>query len=83
VFVGLAGEMDGVQLARALRDAHCTNCRFLTASPERALAGRDTAVGCIGKPHPTALVVRVVQALGAAATGEERPTRPGSVHWFA
>ena len=83
VSIGLVGEMDGVQLARALREAYGTKCLFLTALPERALAGRDAAVGFIEKPYPTALVVRVVRALDASARGEERPTRPGSVHWLA
>ena len=78
----VVGDMDGVELARALRDAYGTTCIYATVSPEQARAGRDAAVGFIEKPCDPGVVVRVVQALAASGKGQELASPPVGLAWF-
>ena len=83
VDVNLAGDADGVALARTLYERHGTTIIFLTAEPERARAGRDIALGVITKPYNPHTPVRAVEVAADARAGRLLTRVPKDLELFA
>jgi two-component system, response regulator PdtaR len=82
VDVNLAGDAEGVEVARALRDRHGTVCIFVTGQPELARSARDAALGVIAKPFDPLAVVRVVETLVARRSGAPPESVPRPLELF-
>ena len=50
VDINIAGQADGVSVARALTDQHDTTCIFVTAEAERARASSNVAIVWFANP---------------------------------
>lgn len=61
VDINIAGDDDGVDVARLLNSEYGTTCIFLTAQPERARAAKDVAVGVVTKPYDPHSLLRAVE----------------------
>jgi DNA-binding response OmpR family regulator len=71
VDVNLAGDAEGLELARTLHDRHGTTIIFLTAQPDRARQARDIALGVIAKPYDPQTPVRAVEVAAEARAGRQ------------
>ena len=61
VDVNLAGDAEGLDLARSLHVEHGTTIIFLTAQPKRTQAARDIALGVIAKPYDPQAPVKAAE----------------------
>ena len=70
VDINLAGDAEGIGLARALHQRHGTTIVFLTAQPERARQARDVAFGVVGKPYDLDAIPCAIEAAARHRRGE-------------
>jgi CheY-like chemotaxis protein len=83
VDINIAGDCDGVDVARLLTTEFGTTCVFLTAQLDRARAARDAAVGVVTKPYDPHLLLQTVEVAANLRTGL-LPTRvPRHLELFA
>lgn len=82
VDINIAGDRDGVALARVLTEELGTSCVFLTAQADRARAASDTALGLIDKPYDPREVVRAVDVVEAIRSGDALPAIPKRLELF-
>jgi two-component system, response regulator PdtaR len=82
VDVNIAGNVDGVAVARALAERHGTSCIFLTARPDLARNARDAAIGVIGKPYDPPALLGAAKVAAAIRKGEPPPSLPGRLELF-
>ena len=83
VDVNLAGDAEGLEVARALRNQHGTTIIFLTAEPERAREARDIALGVIAKPYDPQTPLRAVEVAVDARAGRLIGRAPPGLELFA
>jgi DNA-binding response OmpR family regulator len=69
VDVNLAGDGDGLSLARLLAERLGTTIVFLTARPDEARKARETALGVVSKPYGPRTVLRAVEIAAATRMG--------------
>ncbi len=82
VDINIAGDRDGITLARVLTEELGTSCIFLTAQADRARAASDTALGLIDKPYDPREVVRAVDVVRSMRSGGSLPTIPKRLELF-
>jgi DNA-binding response OmpR family regulator len=82
VDINIAGDRDGIEVARALTRELGTSCIFLTAQADRARAARDTALGLIDKPYDPYEVVRAVDVVHSIRSGATLPAIPRRLELF-
>ena len=82
VDINLAGNDEGIGLARTLRERHGTTILFLTAQPERARQARDAALGVVTKPYDVAAIPRVIEAVARHRRGEPLGSVPRFLELF-
>jgi DNA-binding response OmpR family regulator len=69
VDIDLRSEIDGIAVARLLRDRHGTTSLFLTGQLEAARSAGDAAAGLILKPYDLGTVVCAIEAVGQIRMG--------------
>jgi two-component system, response regulator PdtaR len=69
VDIDLRSEIDGIEVARLLRDRHGTTSLFLTGQLEAARSAGDAATGIILKPYDLGAVVRAIDAVARIRLG--------------
>ena len=69
VDINIAGDRDGVDVARLLTSEYGTTCIFLTAQLERARAANDAAVGVVTKPYDPHLLLQAVEVAANIRAG--------------
>ena len=82
VDINIAGDRDGVTLARVLTEELGTSCIFLTAQADRARAASDTALGVIDKPYDPREVVQAVEVAHSIRSGAALPAIPERLELF-
>ena len=82
VDVNLAGDAEGLDLARSLHVQHGTTIIFLTGQPERTYAARDIALGVITKPYDPQAPVRAAEAAAEVRAGRLIAHAPLGVELF-
>jgi two-component system, response regulator PdtaR len=82
VDVNLAGDAEGLEVARALHDQHGTTIIFLTAQPERAREARDIALGVIAKPYDPQMPLRAVEVATNVRAGRLIGRAPPGLELF-
>ena len=82
VDINIAGDRDGVTLARVLTEELGTSCIFLTAQSDRARAASDTALGLIDKPYDPREVVHAVDVVHSIRSGGALPPIPKRLELF-
>ncbi len=82
VDINIAGDGDGIEVARALTRELGTSCIFLTAQGDRARGARDTALGLIDKPYDPHEVLRAVDVVHSIRSGATLPAIPKRLELF-
>jgi two-component system, response regulator PdtaR len=82
VDVSLAGDQDGIAVARALVDRHGVSCIFLTAQPDQARTAKDAALGVVTKPYDPRQLLQTVDYVAAIRGGQLLPTVPRHLELF-
>lgn len=83
VDISIAGDRDGVSVARTLAEEHGTSCIFLTAQADRAREAKDAALGVVTKPYDPRDLVRAVDVVAAIRAGQIPSTVPRRLEMFA
>ena len=83
VDINIAGDRDGVDVARLLTSEYGTTCIFLTAQLDRARAAKDVAVGVVTKPYDPHLLLQAVDVTAAIRTGLIPTMVPQHLELFA
>ena len=83
VDISIAGDRDGVAVARTLTEEHGTSCIFLTAQADRAREAKDAALGVISKPYDPRDLLRTVDVVAAIRAGQLPSTVPRHLELFA
>lgn len=78
VDINLAGDQEGVRLARRLHNRFGVRCLFVTGEAGPARANSDVAVGLLQKPYDPADLVTCVRLL----EGEEKSFAPPNLELF-
>lgn len=78
VDINLAGDQEGVRLARKLHEQFGVRCLFVTGEAGPARANSDVAVGLLQKPYDPADLVCSLELLD----GEGRSYRPSNLELF-
>ena len=82
VDIDLRSEIDGIAVARLLRDRHGTTSLFLTGQLEAARSASDAAAGLIPKPYDLGTVVRAIDAVARIRMGQLPATMPPQLEVF-
>ena len=82
VDIDLRSEIDGIAVARQLRDRHGTTSLFLTGQHEAARSASDAAAGLIPKPYDPGTVVRAIDAVAQIRMGQLPETMPPQLEVF-
>ena len=83
VDINIAGDRNGVEVARLLTSVYDTTCIFLTAQPDRARAAKDVAVGVITKPYDPHSLLQAVEVAANIRTGLRPTMVPRHLELFA
>ena len=83
VDINIAGDRDGVEVARALTLDHGTTCIFVTARPDRARGARDVAIGVVTKPYDPCDLLLAVDVAAAIRAGQIAPEASRHLELFA
>ena len=82
VDIDLRSAIDGIAVARLLRDRHGTTSLFLTGQLEAARSASDAAAGLIPKPYDLSTVVCAIDALAQIRLGQSPETMPPQLEVF-
>ena len=82
VDIDLRSAIDGIAVARLLRDRHGTTSLFLTGQLEAARSASDAAAGLIPKPYDLGAVVRAIDAVARIRLGQLPETMPAQLEVF-
>ena len=82
VDIDLRSAIDGIEVARLLRDRHATTSLFLTGQLEAARSASDAAAGLIPKPYDLGTVVCAINAVAQIRLGQSPETMPPQLEVF-
>ena len=82
VDIDLRSAIDGIAVARLLRDRHGTTSLFLTGQLEAARSASDAAAGLILKPYNLGAVVCAIDAVAQIRLGQSPETMPPQLEVF-
>jgi two-component system, response regulator PdtaR len=82
VDISIAGDQDGIAVARMLTEEHGVSCIFLTAQPDRARMAKDAALGVVTKPYDPRQLLQMVDFTAAIRGGQLLPTVPRQLELF-
>jgi DNA-binding response OmpR family regulator len=76
VDINLAGDEEGVALARRLRDQHGVSSLFVSGQVAAARSNQDAALGLLSKPYDPATLAAAVPIAGELMAGRRPPPPP-------
>jgi two-component system, response regulator PdtaR len=82
VDIDLRSEIDGIEVARLLRDRHGTTSLFLTGQLEAARSAGDIAADIILKPYDLGTVVCAIDAVARIRLGSPAMRPPPQLEGF-
>ena len=82
VDINIAGNRDGIALARILTEQHRISCIFLTVQAAQARQAKDAALGLVAKPYDPRELLDTVEAVAAIRSGRIPPRSPLPLELF-
>jgi DNA-binding response OmpR family regulator len=82
VDINIAGDRDGIAVARALTEEHGISCIFLTAQPSLARAANCAALGVVAKPYDPRDLLLAVDVVAAIRLGQIPASVPRRLELF-
>ena len=82
VDIDLRSEIDGIEVARLLRDRHGTTSVFLTGQLEAVRSAGDAVAGIILKPYDLGAVVLAIDAVARIRLGSPAMRPPPQLEGF-
>lgn len=82
VDITLDGEIEGISLARRLKNEMSIASVFVTAQPTLARGNADAALGLIEKPYLPEGVSRAIAAIDEVLDGGASHCRASALEWF-
>ena len=83
VDITLDGEIEGISLARRLKNEMSIASVFMTAQPTLARENADAALGLIEKPYLPEGVSRAVAGIDEVLDGRASHCRASALEWFS